>query len=386
MARQLRWKRNAEPGVSGKPSEANTLIRFMDLSVDAVPRRKYLDAIDSILRTGILVNGPEVEAFEKQVAAYCRTANAIGVGSGTAALYLALRALRIGPGDEVILPALSFVGTANAIAAVGARAIFVDVRTDLLIDSAGIEAAITPKTKALMPVHFTGNVCNMDAITDIARRRSIVIIEDAAPAFGAMYDGKKAGTFGPLGCFSMNPMKVLGGIGEAGVVVTSSGSLASKLRELRYHGIRDKDLCLDVSINGRLDTIQAAILSMRLQRLEQNLSRREVIARLYANRLADIVGVPEVARKVRHAWYHYTILCDRRDDLARALQAKGIETRIYHSRLMPGHPAHAGELDRYPVGRKIVDKILCLPMHGKLDDDHVNRIADVIAEFYGNLT
>jgi dTDP-4-amino-4,6-dideoxygalactose transaminase len=383
MAKQPTWKRDAGPGVSDDSGEAHTLIRFMDLSVDAIARRKYLDAIDSILRTGILVNGPEVEEFEKQVAAYCRTANAIGVGSGTAALYLALRALRIGPGDEVILPALSFVGTANAVAAVGARPVFVDVRPDLLIDPAAIEPAINANTRAIMPVHFTGNVCDMDAIADIARRRSIAVIEDAAPAFGAMYDGKRAGTFGLLGCFSMNPMKVLGAVGEAGVIVTASESLTSKLRELRYHGIRDKDVCLDVSLNARLDTIQAAILSIRLEGLDRALGRREIIARQYAARLSNVVTVPTSSPLVRHAWYHYTILCDRRDQVATVLERHEIETRVYHTRLMPGHPVHAVELDAYPVGRALVDQILCLPMHEKLNDSDVDRISDVIVDFYG---
>jgi len=361
-------------------------IRFMDLSVDAVARRKCLNAIDSILQTGLILNGPEVESFEQQVAAYCRTACAVGVGSGTAALYLALKALRVGPGDEVILPALSFVGTANAVAAVGAHPVFVDIRDDLLIDPAALEAAITPRTKAIMPVHFTGNVCDMDALTAIAERRSILIIEDAAPAFGASYRGKRTGTFGILGCFSMNPMKVLGAVGEAGIVVTQSKTLSSRLRDLRYHGMRDKDVCLDVSLNARLDTIQAAILAIRLETLENSLERRARIAQQYKAKIANVVAIPPVASYVRHSWYHYTILCDRRDELAASLERRGIETRIYHSRLMPGHPAHAGDLDSYPVGRTAVGKILCLPMHDRLSDDEVEYVSEAIVRYYGRST
>jgi dTDP-4-amino-4,6-dideoxygalactose transaminase len=358
-------------------------IRFMDLSVDAAARHKYLNAIDAVLTTGQILNGPELDTFEKDVAAYCGTNYAVGVGSGTAALYLALKALRIGQGDEVILPALSFVGTANAVAAVGARPVFVDIRNDLLIDPAAIEAAMTPRTRAIMPVHFTGNACDMDELSKITEQRSIALIEDAAPAFGATYRGQKVGTFGILGCFSMNPMKVLGAVGEAGVVVTRSESLCSRLRDLRYHGIRDKDFCLDISLNARLDTVQAAILSIRLQMLEDNLDRRQAIAQRYAAHLSNIVAVPTIAQHVRPAWYHYTILCDRRDELANTLQAQRIETRIYHSRLMPGHPAHARDLEAYPVGRAVVEEILCLPMHEKLRDDEVDRTAEAIAEFYG---
>jgi dTDP-4-amino-4,6-dideoxygalactose transaminase len=363
-------------------AQRHKLIRFMDLSVDAAARRKYLDAIDAVLSTGVILNGPEVEAFENQVTFYCDVPYAVGVGSGTAALYLALKALRIGPGDEVILPALSFVGTANAVAAVGARPVFVDIRNDLLIDPAAAEAAISTRTKAIMPVHFTGNVSDMDALTASAERRSIPLIEDAAPAFGATYRGRKAGTFGMAGCFSMNPMKVLGAVGEAGIVVTGSKLLSSKLRDLRYHGMRDKDLCVDVSLNARLDTIQAAILSIRLQMLELRLKRREEIARRYAAHLSNVVEIPRVAPHVRHAWYHYTILCDRRDELARTLQAQNIESRVYHSRLMPGHPAHAGDLGPYPIGRAAVDKILCLPMHDRLQDDEIGRVAEAILAFY----
>jgi dTDP-4-amino-4,6-dideoxygalactose transaminase len=369
-------------GGSVESNDRRTVIRFMDLSVDAVARRKYLDVIDSILKTGLILNGPEVDNFEKQVTAYCGMNCAVGVGSGTAALYLALKALRIGSGDEVILPALSFVGTANAVAAVGARPIFVDIRDDLLIDPAATETAITSRTRAIMPVHFTGNVCDMDALTAIAKRHDIPIIEDAAPAFGASYREKKAGTFGLFGCFSMNPMKVLGAIGEAGVVLTNSKALGSRLRDLRYHGIRDKDVCLDVSLNARLDTIQAAILSIRLEAVEQNLKRREAIAQRYSARLSEFVEIPRVDVQVQHAWYHYTILCNRRDALAAALQKRGIESRVYHSKLMPDHPAHRTGLDPFPVGGAIVDRILCLPMHDRLRDEEVDFVCETIIDYY----
>ena len=236
-----------------------------------------------------------------------------------------------------------------------------------------------------MPVHFTGNVCDMQELTRICKRHSIHLIEDAAPAFGATYRGRKAGSFGILGCFSMNPMKVLGAVGEAGAVITASGPLWSKLRDLRYHGMRNKETCVDVSLNARLDSLQAAVLSIRLQAHEQTLERRQAIARRYSARISSLVEIPKVATDVRHAWYHYTILCDRRDELAIALQKSGIETRIYHSRLMPGHPAHAGDLQAYPMGRILVDRILCLPMHQKLRDDEVDSVVDAIIEFYGRL-
>ena len=350
---------------------ADGSVRFLDLSVDAAERREYLAAIDKVLAHGMIVNGPEVETFEREVAGYCGARFAVGCGSGTAALYLALKALQIGPGDEVILPALSFVGSANAVAAVGARPVFVDIRRDYLIDPSLVEAAITPRTKAIMPVHFTGNLCDMDALLAVAARQGIPVVEDAAPAFGATDAGRKAGTFGTLGCFSMNPMKVLGGIGEAGAVVTGSEKLAERLRELRYHGMRNKELCVDISLNARLDTVQAAVLSRRLRALAPQLKRRETIARRYSARLCHLVEVPAVADGVRPVWYSYAILCEDRDALAAQLQHQGIECKVYHPLLMPSHPAHGGKAEAFPIGQHVVDRILCLPIHHKLTDADV---------------
>jgi dTDP-4-amino-4,6-dideoxygalactose transaminase len=366
-----------------RSSDMPGLVRFIDLSIDAAQRDEYLTAIDRILASGQFLNSPEGAAFEKDMAAFCGVPYVVGVGSGTAALFLALKALRIGSGDEVILPALSFVGTANAVAAVGATPIFVDVRTDLLMDPDGIEAAITSKTKAIMPVHFTGNVCDMDSVLSIAKRHALPVVEDAAPAFGATFRGKKAGTFGILGCFSMNPMKVLGGIGEAGAVLASSAELFGKLQELRYHGIRNKDICVEVSLNERLDAVQAAVLAIRLRHHDRRLAKRRRIAERYGARLGNVVTIPEVSAFVESAWYHYTILCDRRDDLMRALEVERIESRVYHARLMPAHPVFAVDPARFAVGSRIVDRILCLPMHEKLRDDEVDRVIEAVSKFYG---
>jgi dTDP-4-amino-4,6-dideoxygalactose transaminase len=358
-------------------------IRFLDLSVDGVHRREYLNVIDGILQSGLIVNGPAVEQFEKDIAAYTGAPYAVGVGSGTGALFLALKCLNLGANDEVIVPALSFVGTANAIIAVGARTVFVDICRDLLMDPNAIESAITPRTRAIMPVHFTGRICDMDRICEIAARHNLLVIEDAAPAFGATYKGKKAGTFGPLGCFSMNPMKVLGGLGEAGAVVGVSTEHQTRLIELRYHGMRDKDICVERSLNERIDTIQAAILSLRMQHLEQALVRRATLAERYSSRLCSVVEVPVSAHTNRSAWYHYAVLCERRDELRSELERQNIETRVYHSRLMPDQPAYSGHRNTFPVGREVVSKILCLPMYERLKDSEVDRICDAVLSFYG---
>jgi dTDP-4-amino-4,6-dideoxygalactose transaminase len=181
----------------------------------------------------------------------------------------------------------------------------------------------------------------------------------------------------------MNPMKVFGAVGEAGIVLADSQTEADRLRNLRYHGLRDKEVCEDVSLNARLDTIQAAILSIRLRSIEDKLRRREAIAQRYAAQLSNTVGVPRPSPHVRSAWYHYTILCDRRDELAEALRLANIECKIYHPKLMPAHPAHWRDLSQFPVGESIVSRILCLPMHDMLTDRDVDRVAQAVCTFYG---
>jgi dTDP-4-amino-4,6-dideoxygalactose transaminase len=353
------------------------MIRFLDLTVGDEERRQYYEAIDGILKTGKYINSPEVENFEKECAAYCGISHAIGCGSGTSALSLALRCLRIGIGDEVIVPALSFVATANAIVATGATPKFVDIGHDLLIDVEEVGMAITQRTKAIMPVHFTGNVCDVEGLA----KYRIPIIEDAAPAFGASRNGKKVGTLGTLGCFSMNPMKVLGASGEAGVVVTSLENFAERLRNLRYHGIHS-DMCWDVSLNERMDAIQAAILSIKLRTLDEKRKRRQEIADRYTIRLVDIVELPDQYPNVEHAWYVYTILCDKRDKLEKHLINNGIECKIYHPKLIPHHWCHGWVSGNHPIGDELVGEILCLPMHDKLTNDEVDKVSDTIVEFY----
>ncbi len=211
------------------------------------------------------------------------------VSSGTAALFLALRSLNIGAGDEVILPALSFVGSASGVRLTGAKPVFVDIGEDMLIDPAAAERAITARTKAIMPVHFTGAMCRMAELEAIARKRGVMLVEDAAPAFGAMRDGRKAGSFGPVGCLSMNPMKILNALGEAGLVLCHDAKTRQALEELRYHGMVNKEFCRDITFNGRMDTIQAAVLLQRLSRIEDAIARRRAVAADYARGLGDLV-------------------------------------------------------------------------------------------------
>lgn len=359
-------------------------VPFLDLRVESAEERgAYLAAIDRILQHGRILNGPEVAQFEEAVARYCGTAYAVGVSSGTAALFLAVRSLGIGAGDEIILPALSFVGSANGVALTGAKPVFVDIGEDMLMDPAAIERAITARTKAIMPVHFTGAMCRIAEIEAIARKHGLHLIEDAAPAFGGMRDGRKAGSFGPVGCISMNPMKVLNALGEAGVVLCHDAATRQRLEELRYHGMVNKEYCQAVSFNGRIDTIQAAVLLQRLSRIETAIARRREVASAYARGLGDIVQVPTEPPGTRNVYYTYTIQTPQRDALKAHLDSQGVETKIYHAQLMPEQPVYAADAhSAFPVGNAVVRRVLCLPIHEKIPGAQVDYVIAAVQRFF----
>jgi dTDP-4-amino-4,6-dideoxygalactose transaminase len=360
-------------------------VAFLDLRVtDDAERAELLAAVEGVLRHGRLVLGPEVEELEKRVAAYCGRKHAVGVNSGTDALYFGLRSLGIGPGDEVVTTALSWVATANAIAMTGATPVFADIREDLNIDPASVEKLVGPKTRALLLVHYTGKLCDMAALSKIADERKLLLVEDAAQAFGAHQSGRRAGSFGTVGCFSMNPMKIPGACGEAGIVVTDREDLRDRLISLRYNGTINRETCVEVSVNGRLDTIQAAILLKRLDRLERVQAKRREIASWYRDLLGDVVVTPEEAPGEGHAYYTFTILAERRDELRAHLEKHGVETKIQHPILMADQPAHR-ERSRQDCAnaRRIIQRIVCIPANEKLSREDVTYVARTIREFYG---
>lgn len=361
-------------------------VRFLDLRVnDPDERKEIMTAVERILDHGRILLGPEVEEFEHELAQYCGTNHAIGVGSGSIALFCALKALDIGHGDEVITTSLSFVGTANGIALAGATPVFIDIRDDLTMDPQRIEAAISPRTKAIMPVHFTGKLCQMEEIQTIADRHGLYVIEDAAPAIGAERDGKRAGKFGIMGCLSLNPMKVLGACGEAGAVVTDDPILREKLEAIRYNGLIGRERCEFASTNARIDTIQSAILISRLKRLEGIIARRRKIAARYNTALKGLVQVPEEAPGCRDVYYTYTIQADDRDGLTNYLSERGIESKLQHPSLMPHHPQYQGtDLKQLPVGSRAVNRVLCLPANEKLADQEVDYVIEHVQAFYKN--
>jgi dTDP-4-amino-4,6-dideoxygalactose transaminase len=359
-------------------------VAFLDLRIsDQVDRKELLDAIDAVFQHGIFIIGPEVQQFEEKIACSVGRRYAIGVNSGTDALFIALKSMGVGKGDEVITTSLSWIATANAIALTGATPVFADIRDDLNIDPESVKRSITSKTKVIMPVHYTGKVCQMDSLMRIADAHGLIVIEDAAQAFNAIYKGKKAGSFGSIGCFSMNPMKVLGAAGETGAIVTDQNDLYEKLIALRYNGTINKEVCIEPSLNGRIDTIQAAILLKKLDKVEAIIKKRRSNAKYYDERLRDIVDIPFETEDEIDVYYTYTIKTEDRDKLKSYLEEKGIETKIQHPYLMPEQPAYnIGVKGKYENAKKLVKTILCLPINEKLNEKELDYVVENVRSFF----
>ncbi|MCH7495760.1 MAG: DegT/DnrJ/EryC1/StrS family aminotransferase [Candidatus Marinimicrobia bacterium] len=356
----------------------------MNLSIPSEDeRKKLLDAVDTVFKHGMLVLGPEVEELETKIASFCGRKFGIGVNSGTDALFLGLKSLGIGPGDEVITTSLSWIATANAIALTGAIPIFADVQDDLNIDAQSVERLITDNTKALLPVHFNGKVCEMDELTAIAEKHNLKLIEDAAQAFSARYKDRLAGSFGDIACFSMNPMKIFAGLGEAGMILTDSVEIKDRLLSLRYAGTVDREICVEPGYNSRLDTIQAAMLLKRFGRLDKLIKKRREIANIYNKKLHDFALTPVNSESDGHVYYAYTIIADDRDSLKEFLESEGIETKIRHPVLMPQQPAYKENArGEFSNAERVVAKILSLPIGEHLDRDDIDFVCSSISDFY----
>jgi dTDP-4-amino-4,6-dideoxygalactose transaminase len=326
--------------------------------------------------------GEEVGRFEASFAEYCRVPHAIGVGNGTDALHLACRALDIGPGDEVILPAMTFASTAFGVSLTGARPVLVDVRSeDGLIDPEKIEAAVTPRTKAIIPVHLYGQSADMDAVREIAARHSLAVIEDAAQAHGAVYSGKRAGSLGDIGCFSFYPGKNLGAYGDGGLVTTARGDLAERLRGLRNCGSRLKYHHEEIGLNSRLDTLQAAILWVKLQHLDAWNEARRQIARHYDAALKRVPEI-EVTDHQRGSVYHlYVVRLGDRDAVVRALNSQGIGAGIHYPFAVHELKAYAflgHSKGEFPVAEDWARRCLSLPIYPELGSDGADKCVDAL--------
>ena len=359
-------------------------VPFLDLRIlDNSERAALLSSAERVFLHGRLVNGPEVTELENLIAKYCGRKYSVGVNSGTDALFLALKSLGIGLGDEVITTSLSWIASANAIALAGASPVFADIGDDLNIDPESVKRLISNKTKAILPVHYTGRICEMKPLREVAEKNGLIIIEDVAQAFGAKKYGKIAGSFGKVACFSMNPMKIFASCGEAGMILTDEKEIFDKLLALRYNGTVNKEVCIEPALNGRLDTLQAAILLERFNFVPDIIQKRREIASWYDTLLDGVVELPVERKEEYNVYYTYTIQVDRRDELKTYLESHGIEAKIQHLILMPEQPAYKDKTrGDFPNAQKLVKKILCIPANEKISYNQVKFIATKIKAFY----
>jgi len=365
-----------------------TQIPILDLSSQHRElRTELLVAIQSVLESGRFILGPNVEAFEAEFAQYLGVAHAIGLNSGTDALHLALRALNIGPGDEVITSTFSFIATAEAISIVGARPVFVDIDpTTYMLDVKAVEAAITPRTRAIIPVHLYGAPAPMPEIMRIAAHHHLAVVEDCAQSIGAAIEGRNTGTFGTIGAFSFFPSKNLGACGDGGMVVTDRDDLAQRIRSLRAHGGRKKYYHEEIGLNSRLDEMQAAILRVKLPHVEEWNTLRRGVAAYYDDAFRDArhIQLP-IEQLTSHNVYHqYTIAVAQRDSLSRRLAEDGIGTAVYYPTPLHLQPAYAelgGMRGEHPHAEAAADVVLSLPISPDLDAFDQDRVVRGVLDF-----
>jgi dTDP-4-amino-4,6-dideoxygalactose transaminase len=362
---------------------ARQLIPILDLRRQyATLRDDLLAATTDVYQSGHFINGPNVEALEAEIADYVGCSHGVGVNSGTDALHLTLRALEIGPGDEVITTPFTFVASAEAVAMVGATPVFIDIDPSTYnIDPLRIEAAITPRTRAIIPVHLYGNPAPMHAIVSIASRHNLAIVEDCAQAIGATIDGVRVGCFGAAAALSFFPSKNLGAYGDGGMVVTSRADLAQRVRSLRAHGGRVKYHHEELGVNSRLDELQAAILRVKLPHLNRWIRRRNDIARAYSAALSEYVQVPQEPPGTMHACHQYTIRVPDRDAAQRYLAERGIGTMVYYP--VPLHLQAVYEPLGYHRGafehaEQAAEEVLSLPMFPELEPAEQEAVIDAV--------
>lgn len=375
-------------------STANPLaVPLLDLQAQHEPiREEVLDAILPLIDAQRFILGEPVEKLERAVAEYCGTAHAVGCANGTDALFLALLALGVGPGDEVLTVPFTFFATAGAIARTGATPVFVDIDpVTFNMDPARLEEALRlhPRTKAILPVHLYGACADMDAILALAAPRGIPVVEDAAQAIGAQHRGRRAGSMGAAGCFSFFPSKNLGGYGDGGILTTDDGALAERLKALRVHGSREKYIHEWIGINSRLDALQAAVLLVKLKHLDGWTEGRRANAAHYRERLAGlslpIVLPREAGHTTRHVYNQYVIRCERRDELRAFLAQENIGTEVYYP--LPLHLQKCfanlgGRQGDYPVSEACCKDVLAMPVFAELTAGQIDRVCDALERFY----
>jgi dTDP-4-amino-4,6-dideoxygalactose transaminase len=364
---------------------SRTHVPLVDLRAQYLSIRAEVDeAIARVISKTAFILGEEVEAFEQEFARFCETGHAVGCGNGTDALELALQAVGVKPGDDVITVSHTFTATAEAVVNVGARPVFVDVRPDtLLLDVGQVEAAITPRTRALLPVHVYGQVVDMDPLLALARKHGLRVVEDAAQAHGARYKGRRAGSLGDAGCFSFYPGKNLGAYGDGGAVVTRDAAAADWLRRARNHGRATKYEHDFVGRNSRMDGIQGAVLRVKLRHLDGWNQRRRDLAQAYRDHLSGAPGITVVTpqAEVESAYHLFVVQTPGRDALLERLRGEGIEAGVHYPVPLHRQKAYAA----YPPGSPLrvteaaAASILSLPLYPELDPGVLARIAALVA-------
>ncbi len=344
-------------------------------------------AVLEVLRSGRVILGPNVKGFEDEAAAYLGTTGAVGVANGTDGLTIALRALGVGPGDEVVTVPFTFYAGVEAIAQTGATPVFVDIQPDTLnMDPDKLEAAITPRTKAVMPVDLFGLPADMDAVKAVADAHGVPVVEDACQAWGASYKGRRAGGLGDLGVFSFFPTKNLGGFGDGGLVIGHDADLVQKVRELRFHGSKDKKTFTHIGFNSRLDEVQAAILRLELEVVDTWNARRAQVAAWYDAHLPREVLRPCVPDDCTHVYHLYMIRHPRRDAIAAACKERQVDCAAYYvtpCHLQPVFADLGHKLGDFPVTDAAAETNLALPMHPNLTEEQVKEVAAAVAAGLG---
>lgn len=381
-------------------------------------KEEILKTIDGVLSRGDLILRKDVEDFEKNIASFVGTKYAVALNSGTDAMFLPLKALSIGPGDEVITVSHTFVASIAVIVNAGASPVLVDVKEDFTMDMDKLEKSITPKTKAIIPVHLNGRMCEMDRLMEIAEKHNLIVIEDAAQAMGSKYKGKMAGSFGMAGCFSLYPFKVLGCFGDGGIVATDDDDLAEKIRLLRDHGQKTPEKSRQVGTNGaskteivcfgwnsRLDNLQAAVLNVKFKYLPEYINKRRKIAEIYAQGLVNIKGVKlpsapgsdtslakrdkgkkrtqfSSPEKYFDNFQNYVLRVEKRDELAAFLKERGVETLVKDPVANHKQPGLGLSHFNLPFSEQLAGEVISLPMYPELQDEQIEYVINCVKEFY----
>ena len=363
-------------------------VKFSYLDQQFADIGAYLNDIRELVKSGDFTLGQPLREFEERFAELCQIPHAVGVASGTDALILSMKVLGISPGDEVITTPTTFIATVGAIVMTGAQPVFVDSDDGFIIDASKIEAAITPRTKAIIPVHYTGNVAHMPAIMEIARKHNLIVIEDACQAIGASLDGQPVGSWGETACFSLHPLKNLNVWGDGGVIIARSAELAEELRLYRNHGLINRDEVFLFGCNSRLDSLQALIGNRLIQQVEFITNQRIANARRYDEAFADMgefIRIPGRRPGVKHVYHLYIIRVKKRDELLAYLNKNGVEAKVHYP--IPVHLQKAAQYLGYkegdfPVSEEDSRTIITLPAHQHLTNDEIDYTIKQVQSFY----